>query len=256
MLLKNVATAEIGIAPRLGIAGRDKNNDIVECIVLMRRGEKTMETLTRIEAEVAKINSSNVLPEGVKITPYYNRRDLIGVTTHTVMHNLIFGVLLLFAIQFVFLGDFRSAVIVAATIPFALFFAVVIMYLRGDSANLLSLGAIDFGIIVDSTVIIVENIFRHLAEKHHGHGHGHTKAPVLGAQGGKLAKILAASNEVSSSIFFSTAIIIAAFLPLFTMQGVEGQIFGPMAKTYGYALVGALIATFTVAPALSAYLLV
>src|SRR5579862_2980181 len=251
VLLKNVAKTEIGNAPRLGIAGRDTNSDVVECIVLMRRGEKTLDTLSRIEAEVANINSSNLLPKGIKIVPYYNRRDLIGVTTHTVLHNLIFGVLLLFIIQYIFLGNLRSAIIVAATIPFALFFAVLIMYLRGDSANLLSVGAIDFGIIVDATVIIVENIFRHLAEHHHQKEHVH----VLGSPNKKLAKILAAASEVSSSIFFSTAIIIAAFLPLFTMQGVEGQIFGPMAKTYGYALVGALLATFTVAPALSAYLL-
>ncbi len=251
VVLKDVAKCEIGYAQRLGIAGKDTDNDVVECIVLMRRGEKTMDTLTRIEAEVATINSSNLLPKGVRITPYYNRRDLIGVTTHTVLHNLIFGVILLFVIQYVFLGNLRSAIIVSATIPFALFFAVLIMYLRGDSANLLSVGAIDFGIIVDATVIMVENIFRHLAER----SHEKIDKPVLGSRNSKFAKILEAATEVSSSIFFSTAIIIAAFLPLFTMQGVEGQIFGPMAKTYGYALVGALLATFTVAPALSAFLL-
>ncbi len=251
VLLKDVAKISISNAPRQGIAGKDADADVVECIVLMRRGEKTMDTLTRIEAEVKIINASTILPKGVQIEPYYNRRDLIGVTTHTVLHNLVFGVLLLFAIQYLFLGNLRSAVIVAATIPFALFFAVLIMYLRGDSANLLSIGAIDFGIIVDATVIIVENIFRHLAER----SHENIQKPILGSTNSKFAKILEAASEVSNSIFFSTAIIIAAFLPLFTMQGVEGQIFGPMAKTYGYALVGALLATFTVAPALASLLL-
>ena len=245
VLLKDVAKTEIGNTPRLGISGRDKDNDVIEAIVLMRRGEKTLEVLHGIEAEVDKINNSNVLPAGVKIESYYNRRELIGVTTHTVLHNLAFGVLLLFVIQYIFLGSLRSAIIVSATIPFALFFAILIMYLRGDSANLLSVGAIDFGIIVDATVIMVENIFRHLSEEDSGL-HGHRT---------KLGKIFDGASEVGSSIFFSTAIIIAAFLPLFTMQGVEGQIFGPMAKTYGYALIGALLATFTVAPALCAFLL-
>ena len=244
VLLKDVAKTELGHTQRLGIAGRDDDNDVVEAIVLMRRGDKTLEVLQRIEAEVKKMNTENVLPPGVQIVSYYNRRDLIDVTTNTVLHNLLFGVALLFLIQFVFLGNLRSAIIVSASIPVALFFSVLIMYLRGDSANLLSVGAIDFGIIVDATVIMVENIFRHLSEGSEVH-----------TQKKKRRKILAGAVEVSSSVFFSTAIIIAAFLPLFTMQGVEGQIFGPMAKTYGYAMIGALLATFMVAPVLSAFLL-
>ena len=251
VLLKDVAQAEVGHTPRLGMAGRDTDSDIVEGIVLMRRGEKTVEVIKRIESEVESINNSGVLPAGVQIKPYYDRRELIGVTTGTVLHNLIFGIVLLFLIQYLFLGDLRSAIIVSASIPFALFFAVIIMYLRGDSANLLSVGAIDFGIIVDATVIMVENIFRHLRES------GGRVALIRTTPGHKtkLLKILLSATEVDKSIFFSTAIIIAAFIPLFTMQGVEGQIFAPMAKTYGYALVGALIATFTVAPVLSSYLL-
>jgi cobalt-zinc-cadmium resistance protein CzcA len=244
VLLKDVAQALVGHTQRLGIAGRDDDSEIVEGIVLMRRGEKTLEVIKRIEAEVENINKSGILPAGVQIKPFYDRRELISVTTHTVLHNLIFGIILIFFIQLLFLGDLRSAIIVSASIPIALFFSVMIMYLRGDSANLLSVGAIDFGIIVDSTVIMVENIFRHLRESEQGNG-----------KSSKLHRILLAAGEVDKSIFFSTAIIIAAFIPLFTMQGVEGQIFAPMAKTYGYAMIGALLATFTVAPVLSSFLL-
>jgi cobalt-zinc-cadmium resistance protein CzcA len=251
VLLKDVAAAGIDHAQRLGVAGRDGDNDVVEGIVLMRRGEKTVEVIQRIQAEVQRLNTSGDLPPGVMIKPYYDRRELIGVTTHTVLENLVFGIVLLFFIQFIFLGDLRSAIIVSASIPVALFFAIVIMYIRGDSANLLSVGAIDFGIIVDSTVIMVENIFRHLREG----DHLARPARQVDKKQSKLRKIVAGAAEVDKSIFFSTAIIIAAFIPLFTMQGVEGQIFAPMAKTYGYAMLGALIATFTVAPALSSFLL-
>jgi cobalt-zinc-cadmium resistance protein CzcA len=251
VFLKDVAQADVDHAPRLGIAGRDGDGDVVEAIVLMRRGEKTLEVIKRIEDEVDEINRSGALPDGVQVKPYYDRRELINVTTHTVMHNLLFGILLLFVIQYIFLGNLRSAIIVSASIPVALFFSILIMYLRGDSANLLSVGAIDFGIIVDATVIMVENIFRHLSEA----GDGAPLVHAAGSLDSKLHRILLSATEVGKSIFFSTAIIIAAFLPLFTMQGVEGQIFAPMAKTYGYALIGALLATFTVAPVLSSFLL-
>ena len=249
LMVRNVAGVSIDHTPRLGVAGRDKESDVVEGIVLMRRGEKTMDVIGGIEAETDAINKTGVLPKGVEVVPFYNRRDLINVTTNTVLDNLVFGILLVFAIQFVFLGDLRSAIIVSATIPVALFFSAMIMVLRGDSANLLSVGAIDFGIIVDSTVIMVENIFRHLreqpaavSEEHLHHHHS------------KLRRILVSAAEVDKAIFFSAAIIVAAFIPLFTMQGVEGRIFSPMAKTYGYALVGALIATFTVSPVLAQFL--
>ncbi len=157
---------------------------------------------------------------------------------------------LVFVVQWLFLGSLRSAIIVAATIPFALGFAILILVVRGDSANLLSLGAIDFGLIVDATVIMVENVFRHLAEPHLSKGQ---RAP--GGLTGRLGTIAIAGAEVNRAIFFSATIIIVGFLPLFTMTGVEGHIFGPMAKTYAYALVGGLIATFTVSPALSALIL-
>ncbi|RTL72335.1 MAG: efflux RND transporter permease subunit [Hyphomicrobiales bacterium] len=251
ILLKDVADVRIGYKPRLGIAGRDSEDDIVQGIVLMRRGQQSLPTIKRVEDEVERINNSNILPPGVKIDRIYDRSDLIHLTTHTVMHNLVFGVVLIFFVQWLFLGDLRSAVIVSVTIPFALFFAIGILVLRGESANLLSVGAIDFGLIVDATVIMVENIFRHLAEPPHG------ESSTDNATGfrGKLATIFRAGTEVNKAIFFSAGIIIVGFVPLFTLSGVEGHIFGPMAKTYAYALAGGLIASFTVAPALSAFLL-
>src|SRR5262249_15407108 len=161
--VSDVAAVTVGYTPRLGVAGHDDDNDIVEGIVLMRRGAQTLPTLAAVEQEVARITNSTVLPPGVRIERIYDRRALVDVTTRTVLHNMVMGVTLIFLIQWMFLGDLRSAVIVAATIPFALLFAVVILVLSGESANLLSMGAIDFGIIVDATVIMVENIFRHLA---------------------------------------------------------------------------------------------
>jgi len=256
--LRDVATVTVGHQPRLGIAGHDSDDDIVQGIVLMRRGEKSLPTIERVKAKVDQINASSVLPPGVHIEKIYDRSDLIAVTTHTVLHNLIFGIVLIFFVQWMFLGDLRSAIIVSATIPFALFFAIIIMVLRGDSANLLSVGAIDFGLIVDSTVIMVENIFRHLAEgpqaRHAGYAALHRVRTRMDLHG-KFAVIANAATEVNRAIFFAAAIIIAGFVPLFTLSGVEGHIFGPMAKTYAYAIAGGLLATFTVSPALSAYLL-
>jgi cobalt-zinc-cadmium resistance protein CzcA len=256
--LRDVATVAIGNLPRLGIAGQDGDDDIVQGIVRMRRGEESLPTLKRVKAEIAKINAGDILPPGVHIEKVYDRTDLIQVTTHTVMHNMVFGVVLIFFVQWLFLGNLRSAVIVAITIPFALFFAVTILVLRGESANLLSVGAIDFGLVVDATVIMVENIFRHLVETAQARSTGHPALHRLRLRTdlhGKLAVIGNAAAEVSRAIFFSAAIIIAGFVPLFTLSGVEGHIFGPMAKTYAYAIAGGLIATFTVSPALSALLL-
>jgi heavy metal efflux system protein len=258
VLLRDVATLTVGHQPRLGIAGRDDDDDIVQGIVLMRRGEQSTPTIEAVQAEVAKINGSSILPPGVHLEKIYDRSDLISLTTHTVLHNLIFGVVLIFFVQWIFLGNLRSAVIVAATIPFALFFAILIMTLRGESANLLSVGAIDFGLVVDATVIMVENIYRHLAQKPQDRFARspmlHRSRPNVGLRG-KFLTISNSALEVNKAIFFSAAIIIAGFVPLFTLSGVEGHIFGPMAKTYAYAIFGGLIATFTVAPALSAILL-
>jgi cobalt-zinc-cadmium resistance protein CzcA len=256
--VKDVARVYVGYVPRLGIAGRDHEDDVVAAIVVMNRSQHTNDVLPRIKAEVEKMNSDGTLPPGVKVVPYYDRSALVSVTTHTVLHNLIFGCLLVFLIQWIFLGNLRSAIVVGVNIPFALFFAVILMVLQGEDANLLSVGAVDFGIIVDSAVIMVENIFRHLAQKpeerfaHSGVLH---RIRPLAELRGKFAVIANSAFEVSTAIFFSAAIMVAAFVPLFTMQGVEGQIFGPMARTYGYALVGALIATFTVTPVLTSYLL-
>jgi cobalt-zinc-cadmium resistance protein CzcA len=254
VLVSDVATVTVGNQPRLGIAGQNDDDDIVQGIVLMRRGAETLPTLNGVLAEVEKINSSGVLPPGVRIERIYDRSALVEVTTHTVLHNMVMGVTLIFLIQWLFLGNLRSALIVSATIPFALLFAVVILVLSGESANLLSMGAIDFGIIVDATVIMVENIYRHLAERSAGHTQQSALAMPHGLSG-KLATIYEASGEVTKAIFFSATIIIAGFLPLFTLSGVEGHIFGPMAKTYAYALSGGLLATFTISPALSALLL-
>jgi cobalt-zinc-cadmium resistance protein CzcA len=253
VLLSDIAQVVVGNKPRLGIAGRDNENDIVQGIVLMRRGQQSLPTIERVKAEVEKINASGILPPSVRIERIYDRSDLINLTTRTVLFNMIFGMILVFLIQWIFLGDLRSAVIVSSTIPFALFFAIGLLVLRGQSANLLSVGAIDFGLIVDATVIMVENIFRHLAEGTPLNGAGGPRAPS--GLTGKLATIFHAATEVNRAIFFSAAIIIVGFIPLFTLSGVEGHIFGPMAKTYAYALAGALLATFTVVPALSAYLL-
>lgn len=251
VLLGDVADVTVGARPRLGIAGQDADDDIVQGIVLMHRGEKSAPTIQAVIREVERINASGVLPPGVRIERIYDRSDLISVTTLTVVENMAMGMLLIFLVQWLFLGNLKSAVIVSATIPFALFFAVLIMLAKGDSANLLSVGAVDFGLIVDASVIMVENIFRHLTEapaalKPHRTKDG--KARLLG----HLGTIYTSSVEVNRAIFFSAAIIIAGFVPLFTLSGIEGHIFGPMAQTYAYAIGGGLIATFTVSPALSA----
>jgi cobalt-zinc-cadmium resistance protein CzcA len=266
VLVKDVARVYVGFVPRLGIAGRDHEDDVAASIVVMGRTQHTNEVVPRIQAMVAAMNVDGSLPPGVKLVPYYDRTSLVKVTTHTVLHNLIFGCLLVFMIQWIFLGDLRSAIIVGVNIPFALFFSIIILVLQGQDANLLSIGAVDFGIIIDSAVILVENIFRNLQAmpstqtqmvESFSHGaYGSDPNPQSATIWTvRLRMIYLSALQVDKAILFSTAITIAAFGPLFTMQGVEGQIFGPMARTYGYALAGALIATFTVTPVLSSFLL-
>jgi heavy metal efflux system protein len=258
VLVRDIATVEVNHLPRLGIAGQDADDDIVQGIVLMRRGAKSIPTIRGVEAEVDRINSSGILPPGVRVERIYDRSDLINVTTRTVLQNMLMGVLLIFIVQWIFLGNLRSALIVATTIPFALSFAIGLLVLTGESANLLSVGAIDFGLIVDASVIMVENIYRHLAEGHEARRAG---SPLLqrvrGSDQfrGKFAVIANAATEVNQAIVFAASIIIAGFVPLFTLSGIEGHIFGPMARTYGYAIAGGLIATFTISPALSALIL-
>jgi heavy metal efflux system protein len=269
VLVKDLAKVEVGYVPRLGIAGKDHDDDVVLAIVVMNRTMHTNDVLPRVKAEVERINSDGSLPPGVKLVPYYDRASLVEVTTHTVLHNLVFGCLLVFFIQWLFLGDLRSAVVVAANIPFALAFSVIMLVLTGQDANLLSVGAVDFGIIVDSAVIMVENIFRNfqappeqrqtalhqLSEEHWGDDPTKVKPGTISLWTDRLRLILVSALQVDSAIFFSAVITVAAFVPLFTMQGVEGQIFRPMAQTYGYALAGALFATFTVTPVLASLVL-
>jgi cobalt-zinc-cadmium resistance protein CzcA len=265
ILVKDVARVYVGYVPRLGIAGRDHDDDVVASIVVMGRTQHTNDVVPRIKAAVAAMNSDGSLPPGVKLVPYYDRTTLVKVTTHTVVHNLVFGCLLVFLIQWVFLGDLRSAVIVGINIPFALFFSIILMVLQGQDANLLSIGAVDFGIIIDSAVILVENIFRNLqsmpsaqqqmVEALRQGTYGSDSTATRASWTTRLQMIYVSALQVDKAILFSTAVTIAAFCPLFAMQGVEGQIFGPMARTYGYALAGALIATFTVTPVMSSFLL-
>jgi len=262
VLVKDVAQVALGFTPRQGIAGRDEGGDAVLAIVLMNRGERTLDVIGRVKAAVARINEAGVLPAGVKLVPYYDRSELVGVTTRTVLENVLLGILLIFAVQWIFMGGLRTALVVTATIPFALLFSTIIIVLRGDSANLLSVGAVDIGIIVDATVILVENVYRNLQRGARPGLPDLPEARMAAALPGfgsglpeKLRHILRGSVEVDRAILFATVITIAAFIPLFTMRGIEGQIFGPMAKTYAYALAGALLATFTITPVLAAYLL-
>ena len=267
--IKDVAKVSVGYVPRLGIAGKDHDSDVALAIVVMGRTYHTNDVVPRIKAKIEQMNRDGTLPPGVKLVPYYDRLTLVSVTTHTVLHNLIFGCLLVFLIQWVFLGNLRSAIIVGVNIPFALFFAVIIMVLMGQDANLLSVGAVDFGIIVDSAVILIENIFRNfqspterqslLQQLANGRFGPDPTRPVDPASRlhwtDRLRLILASALQVDMAILFSALITVAAFVPLFTMQGVEGQIFNPMARTYGLALFGALLSTFTITPVLASFLI-
>jgi cobalt-zinc-cadmium resistance protein CzcA len=212
--------------------------DRVQGLVLLRKGQDSLPALRDTRAKVKELNETpgRMLP-GVKIDPYYDRTELVNVTTHTVRHNLIMGMVLVTLVLLMFLSNVRSALIVAINIPLALLFAFGMLFVRGKSANLLSIGAVDFGIIVDSSVIMVENIFRHVSSGEDA------EMPLK-------QRIIRASHEVERGLFFSTAIMVCAFIPLFTMQGPEGQIFGPMADTYAFALGGALLLALTLSPVL------
>jgi cobalt-zinc-cadmium resistance protein CzcA len=269
--IKDVGKVSVGYVPRLGIAGRDHDSDIAAAIVVMGRTYHTNDIVPKVEEEVRKLNTDGTLPPGVKLVPYYDRTTLVNVTTSTVLHNLVIGCVLVFLIQWIFLGDLRSAIIVGANIPFALFFAVIIMVARNEDANLLSVGAVDFGIIIDSAVILVENIFRNfqsgpdarsrlLLNLSEGFwGPDPTSATAARTEhriwSDRLRLIFISALQVDRAVLFTALITITAFLPLFTMSGVEGQIFGPMARTYAYALAGALLAVFTVTPVLASIVL-
>ena len=272
VLIRDVGTAGVAYRPRLGILGRDHHDDVVGAIVVQRRTEKTADMIPKVQEAIQTLNRDGSLPRGVKVVPFYDRSSLVALTTHTVLHNLVFGCLLVFLIQWIFLGDLRSAIIVGLNIPFALFFATILLVMLGESANLLSVGAVDFGIIVDSAVILVENIFRNfqhnpeernvllqrLTKGYWGPDPtsiAHREAGPAFTWTDRLRLILVSALQVDKAVLFSALITVVGFMPLFTMQGVEGQIFGPMARTYGYALAGALIATFTITPVIASFLI-
>ncbi|MEZ6060487.1 MAG: efflux RND transporter permease subunit [Planctomycetaceae bacterium] len=224
------------------------DDDVVQGIVLLRKGEQSLPTLELVKAKISELNRSGKLLPGVQLVPYYDRTALIGVTTDTVHENLLIGLVLVTSILLAFLGNVRTAVIVAINIPLALMFAFGAMMVRGKSANLLSIGAVDFGIIVDSTVIMVEHVYRRLSEP------VDFLSPEALVHGSRETvtqhRVLTAAQEVQRSLFYSTMIMVCALLPLFTLKGPEGQIFGPMADTYAFALGGALLLALTVSPAL------
>jgi len=213
------------------------DNDVVEGIVFMRKGADTATVMDGIHAMVQRLNTQ-ILPPGVKVVPYLDRDDLVHYTTHTVLHNLFEGMILVVIILFIFLGNARGAFIVALTIPFSLLFASICLNLRHISANLLSLGALDFGMVVDGSVVMIENIVRHLNRPEH-------EARTI------LERIRAAAHEVQRPVFYAIGIIITAYLPIFTLQRVEGKLFRPMAWTVAFALLGALMFSMLVAPALA-----
>ena len=271
VLVKDVAKVQVGYVPRLGVWSHDEDDDAVMGIVVMSRTEHAHDMLPKVKKEIDLMNGDGSLPPGVKLVPIYDRGSLISVTTSTVLHNLIFGCLLVFLIQWIFLGNLSSAIVVGLNIPVALFFSIILLVLQGESANLLSVGAVDFGIIVDSAVILVENIFRNTQRDREEKqdllrclsdglwGPDPTRLPnhITQAYGwtDRLRMVLISALQIDKAVLFSTLITVAAFVPLFTMRGVEGAIFGPMARTYGYALAGALLATFTITPVLASLLL-
>jgi cobalt-zinc-cadmium resistance protein CzcA len=239
VLLKNVGRVVIGIAPRLGEFGFEKQDDCVEGVILLRTGDKTQDVLKRVEAKTKQLNEQ-VLPKDVKIVPFYDRTDLIKLTTQVVEQNLLRGMLLVVVILIFFLYDFRAGLIVAVTIPLALLFAFICLDLQKASANLLSIGAVDFGILVDGAVVMVENIFRQIALRKG------TRANVL-----EIVKDAAA--EVDRPLFYAVAVIVASFLPIYVLAGPSGTLFKPMADTMVFALIGSLIVTLSLLPVLCSW---
>jgi cobalt-zinc-cadmium resistance protein CzcA len=238
VLLKDVGRVVIGIAPRLGEFGYEKQDDAVEGVILLRTGEKTQDVLKRVEAKTQELNDQ-ILPKDVKVVPFYDRTDLIKLTTKVVEQNLLRGMLLVVAVLIFFLYDFRAGLIVAITIPLSLLFAFVCLDLQNASANLLSIGAIDFGILVDGAIFMVENIFRQIALR---------KGTPLNV----LEIIRDAAAEVDRPLFYAVAVIVVSFLPIYVLSGPSGTLFKPMADTMIFALVGSLIVTLTLLPVLCA----
>ncbi len=247
--VKDIATVIQGPKVRLGQIGKGihredgrivDDDDVVEGIVALQKGDNSQFALDGIHKKVDELNS-RILPRGVKIVPFLDRSDLLHYTTHTVLHNLTEGIILVVIVLFLFLGNVRGALIVALTMPFALLFAAICLNLREIPANLLSLGALDFGMVVDGSVVIVENIVRHLS---HGRKEGLTPAQ----------QIREATHEVQRPVFYARAMIITAYLPIFTLQSVEGRLFKPMAWMVTFALLGALVFSLLLAPVLASLL--
>ena len=237
--VNDVGDVTIGNAPRLGEFGFNKTDDAVEGVIMMLRGEQTQNVLKGVEAKTEQLNGS-ILPPDIKVRPFYDRSDLVSLTIDTVEHNLVLGMTLVLIVLMFFLGNVRAAVIVALTIPLALLFSFIFLHLRGVAANLLSIGAIDFGIIIDGTLVMVENIFRELGARE---GQQYNLQEVL----------LAAARDVDRPIFYSVAVIIAGYIPIYALSGPSGKLFQPMADTMAIALVGALILTLTFVPVMCAY---
>ena len=241
LLIKDIADVVTSAVPRQGLVGQDDDDEIVSGIVLMRKGENPSEVLTAVKGAVAAVNATG-LPKPARIVPFYDRTQLIDTTLHTVFRNLLEGALLVTIVLFLFLGNIRAAGIVAVVIPLSLLATFIGLRIRGIPANLLSLGAMDFGIIVDGAVIVLENVFRHLHEQRE-----QGRAPR--------AIVLEAAAEVGRPTVFSILIIILAHLPIFTLQRHEGRIFAPMAYTVVAALIGSLLFSLTLVPLLSLFLL-
>ncbi len=248
ILVRNLATVHESCQPRLGQVGRDGQDDVVEGIVVMHKGENAEKVITDLKAKIQEIQHDD-LPKDVKIVPFYDRDDLVHLAVHTVFHNVLEGILLVTLVVFLFMKDWRTTVIVASVIPLALLFAFICLYLNHMSANLLSMGAIDFGIIIDGAVVMVEALFVALS----------SQARNIGMEAfnrrSHLGMIRQTARGKAKSVFFSKLIIITALIPIFSFQKVEGKMFSPLAFTLGFALLGALIFTLTLVPALSSMLL-
>jgi cobalt-zinc-cadmium resistance protein CzcA len=246
--VKNVAEVTESSLPALGQVGRDKDPDVVEGIVVMRKGENPSEVIRNLKVKIEELNSS-ILPDDVKINTFYDREDLVDFATHTVMHNMLEGIIFVTLIVFLFMADWRTTVIVAVVIPLALLFAFICLKLKGMSANLLSMGAIDFGIIIDGAVVMMEGIF--VVLDHRAQKVGMERFNKLS----KLGMIKEACLVNGKGIFFAKLIIITGLLPIFSFEKVEGKMFSPLAWTLGFALLGALILTFTLVPVMASVLL-
>ena len=240
--VRDIASVQSGYQPRLGRVSVNEDTDVVAATILLRKGEQAQTVLEQVHARIEYLNH-RVLPRGVKLSPYHDRTDLMHLTTHTVRENLLVGVALVTLVLFAFLGNVRAALIVAVTIPLSLLIAFILMDYAKIPANLLSIGAVDFGMIVDGSIVMVENIFRIVTHKQE-HGERFDLRAV----------VLTAAREVARPIVFAIGIIITAYLPIFTLERVEGKLFRPMAWTVGFALLGALVLAITIVPVLTTFL--